>query len=284
MRAEDFVERPTLTDGSPNWPWLLARSLGEHRVAFRPVILDRHHGAMASTCAHPHRYGRGSQEWIVKFKQNPCGDGASLAAEQIVTGAGKLLGAPVADAEIVLVSSELDPERIELLPGLPVAAGLHHGSLRVPGCTDRGDVAYVDDNLERFAAIDVLYLWTHAGDAQFIYQVASQNEVWSYDHGLFFSRAPGRELEQAWTLDDLEAGMTKVERHPKLNGIALPQSAYHSVVRALESVTPMNIAGLCLIPPAQWGLSLTARIHLARYLYVRQRLTLELLRKEGRHP
>ena len=206
--------------------------------------------------------------YLVKFTNNPHGDGKGNVAEQIVARAGALIGAPVPEAGLVEVSAELLGA-----PQLPdfAGAGVHHGSRWAHGYSDRQHLAYVDENRERFGALDVLYAWMLCvGDHQWIYRNEAPHEVLSVDHTSFFPGSP------AWTAEGLRAESTNPAPDATLATLNLTPTDRGPALEKLRAVSDADIARVVAAPPSEWGISVDERVALAAYLAGRKDAVLEL--------
>jgi hypothetical protein len=165
----------------------------------RPAVAD---------CDDDHRY-------VIKGRQAM----RPLIADQVVGRLGAIIGAPVPDVQLVEVPSEL------IMPGSffeHFEAGISHGVRFVEKCSDSWYVQYVTDegNMERFAALAVLYGWTDPEDRQFLYLTTAPHRVFSADHGAFFSGSSGLDRR---ILEERATGRNRsVDHHFRRRGSSDP--------------------------------------------------------------
>ncbi len=199
--------------------------------------------------------------WVVKGPQPQ--NKRAICNEQVVARLGRLLQAPVCDVEIVALPAELCSLQPELAD---VSPGLSHGVRFVPDCTDRETVKHWDQpqNRARFAALQVLYTWTHAGDHQLIYSMSPPNLVYSVDHGHFFPGGPD------WTPASLAAAGPVSTLDPIFGVCGLTPEELATVAPRLLSIDRRTIDSVCAVPPDDWGLALSDRTALADFLEVRR--------------
>lgn len=245
-------------EGEILWDQLIDVAAADRAVARRVL---RHEGDGPSA-SRPQRYlCDDGAVYSVKFRENQHGDGRGIFAEQVVSLGGRLLGAPVAQVDLVHVSEDLVAQLS--LPFNP-QAGPHHGSQWAHGYSDRQHIAYVDENREAFGALHVLYTWMLCnGDHQFIYRNAAPHEVLSVDHSAFFPGGPD------WTGASV-AGVGPLVEDPILAPLSLGPEHRAAALAKLAGVRPTDIARIVATPSDEWGVPVEDRVTLARYLYTRQ--------------
>ena len=221
------------------------------------------------TASQPQKFICGDTAlYLVKFANNPHGDGKGNVTEQVVALAGALIGAPVPEATLVEVSAELLGAL--QLPDF-AGPGLHHGSRWAHGYSDRQHLAYVDENRERFGALDILYAWMLCvGDHQWIYRNEPPHEVLSVDHTSFFPGGP------AWTAEGLRAESTHPAPDPTLATLNLTPTDRGPALERLRAVRNADLARVVAAPPSEWGISPDERVAVAAYLAGRRDAVLAL--------
>ena len=250
-------------NATPDWAALIAEASTGRVVARRAL---RHEGGIP-TATQPQKYACDDASlYLVKFCENGHGNGHGIFAEEVVALAGRLIGAPVPQVDLVHVSNELIAGlSLPFVPG----EGAHHGSAWADGYSDRNGVAYVDENRERFGALDVLYAWLFCnGDQQYIYRNAAPHEVLSVDHSTFFPGGP------QWSEASLQSP-PGVARDPVLAAIDLQPEHRAAALAKLGAVSPTDIARVVARPPDEWGVSEGERVALAEYIAKRQNETIQ---------
>lgn len=191
--------------------------------------------------------------------------------DHIVGRLGGLISAPVTEIALVDVPQEL----ISLEPNMKhMTAGVSHGSLWIPDCTDRMgfDYAGLPENRQRFPLLAILYSWAGVwSDHQFIYKKAPPHIVYSVDHGHFFPQGPN------WSLPALANAPTAVV-DPVFNACGFSQAELFEAARKLESVNQGEIAGIVAGVPDDWGISNDETTGMTEYLSRRRK---ELLSAMG---
>ena len=227
------------------------------------------HSGGVSTASQPQKFMcDDGQLYLVKLTNNPHGDGKGNVAEQVVARAGALIGAPVPEVALIELAAELiGASQLPVVPD----PGLHHGSRWAYGYTDRQHLAYVDQNRDRFGALDVLYAWTFcSGDHQWIYRNEPPHHVLSVDHTQFFHGGPG------WTAEGLRANSTNMTADATLASLTLTSADRGPALERLRLVTEDDIARIVSVPPSEWGVSMAERVALAQYLHQRREAVLRL--------
>jgi len=89
---------------APDWDTLITTAMASRP---QPRTAITHAGGFTSA-TRPQKFICDNGElYVVKFKENMHGDGRGLFTEQVVAIAGRLIGAPVADVELVEVAHPL---------------------------------------------------------------------------------------------------------------------------------------------------------------------------------
>lgn len=134
----------------------------------------------------------GNKYWL-KVPGNPQGNQV-LVNEVIVEEIGRRIGAPVRARRLVEVGSELASS----WPDFPVKrfGGRHaiaHGSLHVEPSIDDDVMRYTKKgtNAQRQARLITLWDFCIGEDEQWLYDTSSSFDIWSYDHGFWFTTGQG---------------------------------------------------------------------------------------------
>jgi hypothetical protein len=203
--------------------------------------------------------------YVVKGKQV----GRAIVNEQVVALLGVSIGAPVGEPALIDIPLEL----IEIEPRLAfLAAGIAHGNVYVPDCSERAWIDHQSDlgNRPRFALLAVLYGWALAGDHQLIYPNSPPHLVLSVDHGHFFPGGP------EWTRTVLDNWPPAVLSQEIVSVCGLTSAELDIALASLEEVTEAMIISAVSVPPEDWGIEDEDRLTLVRYLSRRQRDLLAL--------
>lgn len=199
------------------------------------------------------------ESYVVKSPQN----GKVVVNEQIVGNIAQLIRAPVPLVRLINVPKDLIDLDLHNLGHL--FPGLNHGSILQPNCGDRDWIANVDvpENGERFAALAVLFGWTHSGgDAQLIYHLSKPEVVYSVDHGNFFPEGP------EWTEASLRSAPAASVRGD-LADLATEQQV-NDILDLLHTISMEQIAAAVASPPSDWPISLSERKAMAVFLEKRR--------------
>ncbi len=190
------------------------------------------------------------RSWFVKSLQTcPPGQGSSLAVEQIVAQAGRLIGAPVCETSLIRVPAVLAGWTPR--PGFPaLEAGLAHASLALEHAEETRPYLAAraeDSNAVRHVGVYALYDWCMGWDPQWLLDLDGEKAVWSHDHGLYFPPA-GR---AGWAMEDLtgRADQECLLADPK-DGLSAEETK--RVAGALEQVTRPALAEVMCSVPASW--------------------------------
>jgi hypothetical protein len=205
-------------------------------------------------------------DYVVKGQQV----GRAIANEQIVGKLGAALGAPVGQINLIDVPADLIGMQAELRH---MTAGVSHGSLLVPDCSDKLWLAHHDvaENRSRFAALAVLYGWIPAGDHQLIDRQTAPHLVYSVDHGHFFPGGPN------WTVAGLAGAGPARPYGDLVNGCGITRDELRPVMDQLQTVTAETIAEAVAAPPNVWSITAEERVTVAAYLQARREQLLAAL-------
>lgn len=193
------------------------------------------------------------QSYFVKSLQTcPQDQQASLAVEQIVARAGRLIGAPVCETTLIRIPAALvgwTPR-----PGCPpLQEGLAHASLAVSNAEEHRTslIARTDDhNSQRQVGVYALYDWCFGTDPQWLYDLDRDRMIFSHDHGLYFP-PDGR---GGWTRQDLVNHADQAHELPDpRSGLAAEEAK--KVALVLEQVTRADLTEMLSSIPASWPVS-----------------------------
>jgi hypothetical protein len=189
------------------------------------------------------------QDYFVKSLDTcPAGHEASLAVEQIVSQAGRLIGAPVCDTSLIRIPSAL--AGWEPWPGKPLTEGLAHASLAVEHADFQRpplNMRRHDNNPRRHVGVYALCDWCFSHDEQWLYDLDQDHAIYSHDHGLWLPPAG----QGGFQIDALKAERDTPHawRDPPND---LSPAATEEFADALEAVDrPSLVSVMCSIP-ASW--------------------------------
>lgn len=181
--------------------------------------------------------------------------GRALVSEQVVGRIGLLIGAPVANVELV----ELPHDLIRVNPAIaPMLPGICHGSEEIKDVSaDRSPIAHtaIVENRARFALLAILYGLCVAQDHQYVYSQAEPRLVHSFDHGHFFPGGP------EWTIQSLTAPLPDPIA-PDINIYATCSFSNEEMEIAadqLRHLTDQRLASILASPSAEWGVPVSDR-------------------------
>lgn len=204
--------------------------------------------------------------WVLKGLQNQ----RAIVNEQVVARIGALIGAPVCEVDII----ELPQELCALEPQLAdVAPGLGHGVRYVADTSDREGVKHTAEpgNVPRFAALQVLYTLTHAGDHQLIYSTIAPHIVYSVDHGHFFPSGPN------WTVNTLAACPPVQQLDPTFAACGIAANELKVIRPVLAAATDEKLQEIVGSVPAAWGIGDAERSSMHDFLVRRRGEVLTIL-------
>lgn len=195
--------------------------------------------------------------------------GKAIVNEQIVARLGILIGAPICPTTLVEIPAELcaiNPQMSDIAPGLA------HGIEFIDDCTERAGMDHtgVPENRSRFAALQVLYTWLHAGDQQLIYRTVPPHLVYSVDHGHFFPGGPD------WTVGNLAAAIPITQYDPTFNIAAITGNERVDALASLSALTGSQIDHVLSIPPTSWGFDSGERTALEKFIKLRREQVIAL--------
>lgn len=189
----------------------------------------------------------GNRYWV-KTLNGPQGNRVAIT-EQIVGGAGALIGAPVCEVTVVYVPKDLGGW--EFRPGHKLQPGCAHGSraledvIEEKGCLDHRQL---DENSIRHVGYYALYDWCWGDDVQGLLVVSEDRKFCSHDHGLFL---PGG---TSWDPQNLEQHIDD-PHELSFDGAGLDLIEVERVASRLESVTRDEILRVVSRIPRAWPVS-----------------------------
>lgn len=214
----------------------------------------------------------GKKFWI-KTVGNPHGD-HSLAAEQIVSAVGRLIGAPVRPTALIQIGDGLEDWKHG--DGRLLRAGIGHGSLLLEGDPMESDILEhlnEDDNRRRQPAIIALWEWCLGQDAQWLYAHSDENSIWSFDHDCWFDGH-----ERPWTAAHLT---TVVNSRSELLAppTGMDPDRFSEVADVIEAVQPNQLLEAVAAVPEAWPIETPELETVAWFLYARRRTVADSLRR-----
>ena len=156
----------------------------------------------------------GERYWV-KQVQNPASPRVPVT-EQVISGCGRLIGAPVRACRLIMIPEELDGELLS--NGTVLHQGIAHGSLNLEySAFDKTwgpENRTRDDNRRRHAAYFAFFDWCWGDDRQWLYDTIDDMTTYSHDHGHFLPGGPNwttesllNHQEQAHSLDSSPEGL-----------------------------------------------------------------------------
>ena len=183
----------------------------------------------------------------------------SLFADHLVARLGELLGAPVATPHVV----EIPAERIAFEPFLKyVLPGLTCATTYIADAT-AGDVDHVEENRERFGALNVLYAWAGVKDSTLLYADTSPHIVTSVGHGLSLG-------SRLWTRQTLERDAPAHLRETIVSEAVRSIADMMPALCTLVGIDDEQIAATVAAIPADLGRDADDRAAVVEYLIRRR--------------
>lgn len=206
------------------------------------------------------------QRRVLKAVRSDREIGRALFNDHAIGRLGEWLRAPVGQVGFVNISSDLiasSPVIAYMLPGTA------HSTERVPDVSERiNSLSFCDvpENLPRYSALSVLFGWVGAtGDRQFIFGNKPPNLVHSVDHGHFFPGGPN------WTQNSLASFRdAPVAAADLVDACGATESDLKPAFQRLRSLTEAAVIQAVMAPPESWGVPLTDRLAIAKYLWRRR--------------
>lgn len=217
-----------------------------HAVILTPLPPGTFSGPFRATASD-------NRDYFVKALQMcPPGHEASLAVEQVVAQAGKLIGAPVCETSLIRIPAVLAGWTPQA-GGAALQEGLAHASLAIEHADFRRppiDSRLSDDNARRHVGVYALCDWCFSSDEQWLYDLDDDQALYSHDHGLYFPPAGSG----YWTRADLVAHADKPHEwsDPRKD---LSAAACQEVAATLEGISRDSIIQLLRSIPASWPVS-----------------------------
>ncbi len=204
------------------------------------------------------------RDYVVKGLRvgNEAAMAKALTAEQVVATLGRMLRAPIPPVTLIDVPAELiaiEPLMAHFSPGVA------HAQLFMPGYSDRMDIVppKSERNRAAYALLAALYGWAGAGDHQLIASLDRAADVYSVDHGHFFS-AGG----PTWDAASLGAAHSA---EPDPHFVAYAEgSAVEAAVRRVKAIPREGVAAAVSRSHPDWGVSIGDLVALAQYLIARR--------------
>lgn len=170
--------------------------------------------------------------------------------EQIISGAGRLIGAPVCEVNLITIPVDFDGDVLD--NGTMVRSGIAHGSLDLPNSSF--DKWYEpqhrlrDDNRRRHAGYFALYDWCWGDDMQWLYDLTDDWKTYSHDHGHFLPGSP------SWSIGSLLKAVD-VPHSVGTDGSDLDDNELERLAVRLDSDVRTDLISVLERIPSQWSVS-----------------------------
>ena len=207
----------------------------------RAVIKSYEDGTRASLVLADDR-----KAYWVKVLGNPQGD-QILVTEAVVSGVGRLIGAPTRPTTLVEIPLEF--AGVSYGGGRRFRAGIAHGSLHLARSEERDVIEYQrrDGNESRRGPLAALWDWCMGADPQWLYDLENDYSIWSFDHGFWLGGDGG----------DWDAAMLKrLVGHPWpwSEGVStVNPSSLRECAGLLRGVSSLDILSVLAGVPREWG-------------------------------
>lgn len=248
---------------------LTDRDCGEPSVVAVALIRDAMTGARPLMVAGDDRH-----TYWAKGPGNPHGD-LTLAHEWVMSEISRHIGGPLAPGVLL----EVDDDLLQgwTIDGSRREAGTWFGSRLVSGEERTAlQLAHRDGNPERIPYYLALWHLCLGVDAQFIYDKAQDDRVWSIDHGMWFANGDGDWNEQAGGLDVFSG---QVWPDPDWVGSrSVNPQTLHDAADALMALSAERLGEITGSVPVQWNLDPESRVELAMFVLQRRRQVSDQLR------
>lgn len=199
-------------------------------------------GTYATLCITDDR-----KSYWIKALGNPQGD-QILVTEAVVSGVGRLIGAPVRPTALIQIPSGFDGDKYG---PARFRTGVAHGSLHLENAEERDEIVYLrrDGNPQRRATLAALWDLCMGSDPQWLYDQAGDYRLWSFDHGFWLGGDGGdwnaqmlrRLLHRDWSWSEDLQGMD-------------PGSLIECAGR-LDTISAEEILAVLAGVPTEWGTS-----------------------------
>lgn len=170
--------------------------------------------------------------------------------EQVVSGCGRLIGAPVCETAVIQIPSDFHEDILD--NGTVIQAGPAHGSLNVPNSSFEKwyepQHRLRDDNRRRHAGYFALYDWCWGDDMQWLYDLFDDWRTYSHDHGHFLPGSPN------WTINSLLES-AEIPHPVGTDGSNLDHNEMEAIAVTLESGLRSDLVGVLNSIPADWPVS-----------------------------
>jgi hypothetical protein len=186
----------------------------------------------------------GRNYWV-KVKDNPHGN-KTLANEYVVWALGMHIGAPMLNAALLSIPTELDG--FTYCDEVKLREGVAFGSLHLASAVEGESVAFVkeDGNMERYPFMLALWDLCLGADMQVLYDTSKANQVSSFDHGLWFSSDEGD-----WDADVLTR-LAEGKWHWPAAPLGLSGRAFHEAADALTDLSLDDTLNIVSGVPLEW--------------------------------
>jgi hypothetical protein len=204
----------------------------------------------------------GGRYWV-KAPNNPQGN-HTLAAEVVVHGVGRLIGAPVCENILVELPAGLD---FSYAPGHRLRAGVGHGSRDVsPSVVSEAWTTYLDrdDNQKRQARLAALWDLCMGGDPQWLHDEAHDYTIWSFDHGFWLGGGDGD-----WSPNTLAPIGTTPWHHDGIDPAVTSGAELRAAARTVGGLTRTAIRDVTRQVPVEWNIPMDHLDWLADFLALR---------------
>lgn len=214
-----------------------------------------------------------SRQYWVKPIGNPQGDQIPVT-EQLVSAAGRLIGAPVRPTALIEIPGELSGWKYGEVHRL--APGIAHGSLNLEAADVVDALLYTsdDDNPRRQPALAALWDWCLGEDEQWLYDLREDRSIWTFDHGLWLGGGFG------WTGDQLEHDVD-VAWWWNESSARMDKAAFYEVADRLEAITVQQLLSVVACVPVAWSVPQFELETVAWFLYRRRAGVAQRLRTAG---
>ena len=184
-------------------------------------------------------------QWWVKPLNNQQGPLVPVT-EQLVAGAGRLIGAPVCETAVARLPAEI--AGWEFRSGALIEPGYAHASRAVETASEENQLLYRDrdDNRRRHAGVYAVYDWCWGGDDQWLYAEAEDRQLYSHDHGWYLPET-GPSWDEASLSVHVDEAHQAMWPSNELDGDELTRLAGR-----LRSLTRDDLVVLVRRVPASW--------------------------------
>jgi hypothetical protein len=210
----------------------------------------------------------GRQYWI-KVPDNPQGTQV-LVNEVVVAAIGRLLDAPLRPTVLITIPDSLSEWRV--VPGMALRQGVAHGSEHLDQSEENDSLEYRgrDDNRARQASLVALWDLCMGGDPQWLFDLANEYSIWSFDHGLwlggdgYWTRASlERSCDLAWPWEESLGG--------------LDRRVFRNFADRISALSAQEVLSAIGEVPVEWGVPDSELEALAWFLYYRRTAAAERL-------